>query len=346
MYKKFDWNGPKNKAISIWNDFDLEQSITERFSDIVTQYPNKSAIYDIDNSLTYKELYNLIAIISYKIKSKKSNVIGIYLPTGSLFIASMIASLSQGIPYIPLDINLSNELINIIISDSKIDLIITDSLRLNTNQVLLSKEVINLDSDIEFRSIYFNNSQIEDKSKFNNVACIIYTSGTTGNTKGVYQSNRILLKDIMDYTQSIHINENDVLTWFYSPSVGGAIRDIYGAILNGAALVVMNPKSMSISKMLERIQNFKVTIFHAIPSLLRIFLNYEGVAKYLKSVRIVYIAGDKFFTDEISKVFEIFPPNCIIYNGIGATEPPSTASKWSSVRCPRTRTWKPSWPNA
>jgi len=328
MYKEFDWNGPKNQEISIWNDFDLERSITERFSDIVKQYPNKSVIYDIDNSLNYKELYNLIAIISYKIKSKKSNVIGIYLPTGSLFIASMIASLSQGIPYIPLDINLSNELINTIISDSNIDLIITDNNNLNNNQFFLSKEVINLDFDIDFSSIYFNNYKIENKGKFNNVACIIYTSGTTGNTKGVYQSNRILLKDIMDYTQSIHINENDVLSWFYSPSVGGAIRDIYGAILNGASLVVMNPKSMSISKMLERAYNFKVTIFHAIPSLLRIFLNYEGVSKYFNSVRIVYIAGDKFFTDEISKVFDIFPQTCIIYNGIGATECTTLYCQW------------------
>jgi fengycin family lipopeptide synthetase E len=328
MNKEYDWNGPIDESFSMWDESDLHRSILDRFLKIIEQYPNNIAIYDEYNSISYKDLYNLSCQISHQIQSKKFSVIGIYLPAGSLSIASMIASLSQGIPYIPLDINLSGELISSIISDSKIDLIITDSPHLNNNQELLSKEVINLDTDIEFISFVSNNYQIEDKSKFNNVACIIYTSGTTGNTKGVYQSNRILLKDIMDYTRSIHINENDVLSWFYSPSVGGAIRDIYGAILNGASLVVMNPKSMTISKMLERTQNFKVTIFHAIPSLLRVFLNHENLSKYIKSVRIVYIAGDKFFADEIAKVFEVFPPNCIIYNGIGATECTTLYCQW------------------
>ena len=61
------------------------------------------------------------------------------------------------------------------------------------------------------------------------LAYILYTSGSTGRPKGVVQDQRGLLHDVMQYVNSVHLDAGDRLTQLYSPSVNGAIRDIYGA---------------------------------------------------------------------------------------------------------------------
>lgn len=71
MHKEYNWNGPQDEPISAWDESDLYKSILDRFAKIVEQYPNKMAVYDVCNSLSYKDLFLLTCTISERIKSKK-----------------------------------------------------------------------------------------------------------------------------------------------------------------------------------------------------------------------------------------------------------------------------------
>src|SRR5262249_4806569 len=72
------------------------------------------------------------------------------------------------------------------------------------------------------------------------LAYVIYTSGSTGTPKGVMQNHRNVLHRVMTYTNSVRICANDRVALLYSYSSGGSVRDIFGALLNGATLLPFN----------------------------------------------------------------------------------------------------------
>jgi len=68
-------------------------------------------------------------------------------------------------------------------------------------------------------------------------ADIYYTSGTTGRPKGVVDSHRNVLHNVMRYTNSLGVDRDDRLTLLQSPGFSGAVSSMFGALLNGAALL-------------------------------------------------------------------------------------------------------------
>ncbi len=326
MKKGLDFNGPQNIDFNKWKYNDLNQSIFERFKSICLEYPENIAVYDKNDIYTYKDLMRITLNISKQIELFKPKVIGIYLNNGADSIISMFSSLKLGIPYIPLDCGSSNEYIEKIIKHSGIDLIISDEANYKKNSAIDNINVF-LISEVNCEN-QEGGSEILCKSNQDSIATIIYTSGTTGLIKGVYQSHQILLHDIMQYSNSIHISSNDKFTLIYQLHVGGAIRDIFGALLNGASLICLSPIENSLREISELIYKHKVTIFHAIPHLLRVFINSGFFKKLFSTVRIVYIAGDKFYTKDLVQLFDTFPEDILIYNGIGATECTTLYCQW------------------
>ncbi|MCH7508010.1 MAG: AMP-binding protein, partial [Proteobacteria bacterium] len=68
------------------------------------------------------------------------------------------------------------------------------------------------------------------------LAYIIYTSGSTGQPKGVFDNHRNLLHHIMSITNEFHLGMEDRQTLLRSHGFNGAVRDIFGSLLNGASV--------------------------------------------------------------------------------------------------------------
>ena len=70
----------------------------------------------------------------------------------------------------------------------------------------------------------------------------------------------ILLHDIRSYGETIRLQADDVLTWLYPPQTGGAVRDLFGALLHGAELVVMDPGSLGLGGIARTVQQVMITL--------------------------------------------------------------------------------------
>jgi long-subunit acyl-CoA synthetase (AMP-forming) len=68
------------------------------------------------------------------------------------------------------------------------------------------------------------------------VACIIYTSGSTGAPKGVFQSHRGLLHDVMEAIHVSALSPQDRVALFYPPSVIAGLRTMLSALASGAGV--------------------------------------------------------------------------------------------------------------
>lgn len=309
-------------SINTWDLSELNATVFSRFSKFAEAQPNHLAVVSTTRHWTYAEILDLALQVAAHLETDSPAPIGVLLPAGGRLAAGFLGALAAGRPYVPLDPSFPPERNRLILQQAGITSVISDG----KNQHLL----LTIANDINFIDIdtLENRKPSLLSSHAESVAYIIYTSGSTGQPKGVYQHQRGLLHDIYQFSHALHINTNDKLTWLYSPSVNGAIRDIYGALLNGATLYAFNVREIGLHKLANLIEQAEITIFHAIPPLLRAFLQSSPAFQSLVSVRVAYISGDRLFASDVDSFYRYFPRTTRIYNGIGSTECATLYRHW------------------
>ena len=175
-----------------------EESWIELFNTALEKFPNKIAVIDSEEKITYAELNRRANILSqiFKEKGIKKNGI-VILDTGrnASFIIGILACFKSNCAYLPVALNTPEEKLNFIIRDSNASLLFSNK---KTDTIICV-------SPNELENYSFEEKNISISLKKNDTAYIIYTSGTTGRPKGVVISHGALL----NYTKGL---KNEVKT--------------------------------------------------------------------------------------------------------------------------------------
>jgi amino acid adenylation domain-containing protein len=170
---------------------------------------------------------------------------------------------------------------------------------------------------ISFESFYSESATESD------LAYILYTSGSTSATpKGVMQTRGGLLGQIENYTENLNITEQDHFLQLAPLTHDQAMVDIYGALLNGAAVhfVDMNLKTLNFQTLRDFIAQHQISIFSSIPSVFSlIFEDVENDTSF-PHLRIVTLGGEAVKIDHVRLYQKVVQPHCLFINGYGATE--------------------------
>jgi acyl-coenzyme A synthetase/AMP-(fatty) acid ligase/acyl carrier protein len=123
------------------------------------------------------------------------------------------------------------------------------------------------------------------------------------------------------YTNALHIHPDDRLTLLSSYSFDAAKMDIYGALLNGAALYPFNiKKEANLNRLAHWLRDEKITIYHSIPTLYRHFTETLGADDQFPGLRFIVMGGEAVYQRDIEKYRKYSPGNCLFINGLGPTE--------------------------
>ena len=301
----------------------IDSNVFQHLEEISKKHPQKIALNDGENILTYHDVLSQTKRIAKNIHyaGENNDPVIILLENNAFFICAMLACLAEGRGYIPLDAAFSFERNNQIINHCESKIIISQVELFKEYELDSSFQLIELSKDItENDSFNFPNNP-------DNLAYIIYTSGSTGKPKGVFQNQRNLLHDVKQYINIAQIVEADNMSLLYSPSVNGAIRDIYGALLSGATLFINNLQKNSLASLPRFIKDNKLTIYHSIPSIFRTGISHQAV-EHFQTIRLIYLAGDKIFSNDIEIYKQLFSDACKVYIGIGSTENATIYRQW------------------
>jgi fengycin family lipopeptide synthetase E len=301
----------------------IDATILEHFEEIALKYPQKIALNDGENKLTYHEVLLHTNSISKNIhlSGESKEPVIILLENNVFFICAMLACLAEGRGYIPLDFGFAYERNKQIISHCQSRVIISKSSLVRKYNLDTTFQLIELNSQLTESPTHNYQSTPDD------LAYILYTSGSTGQPKGVFQNQRNLLHDVMQYINVAEITAEDNLSLLYSPSVSGAIRDIYGALLTGATLYINNLQKHGVASIPNFIEENKLTIYHSIPSIFRTGLTCQTLPSF-NTVRLIYLAGDKIFKQDVDLYKHFFSDACKLYVGIGSTENATIYRQW------------------
>ena len=311
---------PTGKFVEFTKE-EIEQSIPARFEKIVRTYPDRLALKARNFWWTYQALNQSANRIAHAILNgctQGTEPIALLLEPGASPVVAMIGVLKAGKTYVPLDPHYPRSRLQFMLQDCRARVVVTDSQNYSFARELApdTSELINIDKlDSSLPTDDPDSSRSPDS-----LAYIMYTSGSTGQPKGVMQTDRNVLHEIMNYTNAAGICHDDRLLLVSSPSFGDAVRTIYSSLLNGACLCPLNIKERGFGALVDCVRQEKLTVYRSVPTVFRQFVSGLTGREVFPNLRLVYLAGDTVFKKDVELYKKHFADGCILINGLGSTE--------------------------
>jgi amino acid adenylation domain-containing protein len=310
---------PDNAFIEFKHE-EIEQSIAERFTRQAAMYPRRIAVKSRNYHWTYKDLDRAVSDVAQSILCRRGpgeERIALLFEHDAPMIAGMLGALQAGKTYVPLDPHHPTERLRQIVEHSE-----ATALLINSKNLALARELatdgvqlINIDS-VESAATRIDLPAIEP----DRLAYILYTSGSTGQPKGVMQNHRNVLHYIRAYTNNLHLNADDRLTLLSSYCFDASVMDLYGALLNGATLCLIDIKEEGLAGLSQRLIDEEITVYHSTPTVYRYFVNTLNGNTNFPNVRLIVLGGEEVKRTDVDLYKEHFSDNCIFVNGLGPTE--------------------------
>ena len=300
---------------------EIEQSISNRFEHQVEKYSNRLAVSCAATSLTYNNLNrnaNRIAHAILACRSEEQEPVAFLLGQGTPAIATILGILKAGKFYLPLDPSYPADWLVAILNDAHCSLIVTNNANLRSALTLdyEAECIINID-DLDPNLPDYNPGLLVSPDA---LAHLYYTSGSTGHPKGVVQNHRHALHQIMTYTNGLRLSADDRCTLLHSHGFSASRLDIFGPLLNGAAVLPFSLVTQGVLRLSPWLREEEVTIFHWVPSAFRHFLGNVSGSEQFSSIRWVILGSEPVTARDVELFKKHFSASCTLANRYGTTE--------------------------
>ncbi|WP_354492253.1 AMP-binding protein [Mesorhizobium robiniae] len=298
-------------------------AVFDHLRNVTRQYPDKLAISDGTNRLTYSELFRAVEMLSHRIAATvpDGQAVGILQANSIWYPVAMLASMAVGRPSVPLNTRDPGSRTNEIVAAARLSAIIGDG---NVRPAALTQEAhwIDVTTSVapQAQPIHQSRSVSVDAP-----AIVLYTSGSTGRPKGIVNSQRSLLWRVQQYVDACHINSDDVFLPLTGPATIAGCREVLAALLTGATLHLLEVEAVGLRAVRGRVKSEGVTITYLVPALLRALMA-DKPADAFRSLRVARIGGEKVSWTDIALLRKAVSKTCLIQIGYSSTE--TTGSQW------------------
>lgn len=276
-------------------------------------FPEKNEVmsYGCVNRLTNQYARLILSLIN------KGTHIGILVQDPLMFILMIVSSFKANCPYVPLNEEWPSDYRNYIISDSKVQCIITD-FNSDFNSLNNNDKIININLN-EVKLVDYEEKNLDFYPLELDVFNIIYTSGSTGQPKGVYISQRGISNFALWARNEFEYNIDEITMQCNSKSFDAFGANLFPQMISGSSIVVLSEKlRKNLPKLSNIISNYAVTNFALVPSMLRGIMKGAPSCNF-NSVKFVILGGEHISKDLLMLCKEKMS-DAIIINQYGTTE--------------------------
>ncbi|KIL28530.1 hypothetical protein B4133_0354 [Bacillus altitudinis] len=311
----------KQRMLEEWNAPELEHDqlyLTKWFEHNVRKQPNAVALSAGDHTMTYAELNeqaNRLARHLQKNGVGHQTVTAILAERAPELIVSLLAVLKAGATYVPIDPDYPESRIQYMLKDSGATHLLTHSSFISQTRSLAFDGTYLFADDQEILLMSSENLPLE--AGLDDTAYIMYTSGTTGQPKGIMTTHSNIAR-VVKNTNYLTILETDTLLSLSNSVFDGFTFDVYGALLNGAKLVLPQKETiLDMGKLTELIKGEHISVMF-VPTALFHLLVDEGT-DWMRGVRKVLFGGERASVQHVRKAFDVMGKGRLL-NVYGPTE--------------------------
>ncbi len=314
-----------------WNNtrtaYPRDASIHELFEAQVEAAPDAMAVIFENQRLTYRQLNQHANQFAHYLKKQGVGpdvLVSICAERSIEMIIAMLGILKVGGACVPLDPTYPTERLAFMLEDTKTRFLLTEHRFMDRFPGSHTK-IIFLD-DPHPEVVETNPPQSHPQSE--SLAYVFYTSGSEGRPKGVCIPHRAINRLVRN-TNFVQIVSSDCVAQISNASFDGATFEIWGALLNGARLVMISrDTALSPRELAEQIQGHGITTMFLTTSLFNeLALQAPSMFRALKHL---VIGGEAADPKSVSLVLRSQAPQRLI-NGYGPTEA-TTFATWYEMK--------------
>jgi amino acid adenylation domain-containing protein len=235
--------GERRQLLFEWNatgaEYPEDACVQELFEAQVARSPDATALVCDGEALSYRELNrraNQLADHLQGLGVGPEVLVGICVERSVEMVVGLLGILKAGGAYVPLDPGYPQERLAFMLADAQAAVLLTQQ-RLVERFPAHGAHVVCIDADWELIARGREDNPIRMATP-DNLAYVMYTSGSTGRPKGVAVAHRAVTRLVLN-TDYVTISPADVLAQASNASFDAATFEIWGALLNGARLVVI-----------------------------------------------------------------------------------------------------------
>jgi amino acid adenylation domain-containing protein len=304
-----------------------EACVQQLFEEQAERTPDAPALSFEGQQLSYGELNaraNQLAHYLRTIGVGAEVPVGICVERSVEMIVGLLAILKAGGAYVPLDPAYPRERLSFMLDDAGVAVLLTQQHLLERLPTHWAYTVC-VDADWETIAGAPNENPARNVLP-ESLAYIIYTSGSTGTPKGVSVSHRAIttLAASRDFAR---LDSTDVLLQLAPLAFDASTFEIWGALLNGARLVVFPPVPPTLDALGETLRRQRITTLWLTAGLFHLMVDERP--DDLAAVRQMLAGGDVLSVSHVRKFLERaggVNAGAVLVNGYGPTECTTFAS--------------------
>ncbi len=296
-------------------DYPKDRGIPGLFQQQVSSRPDSIAVQHGSQQLTYAQLNDRANRLAHYLVAQgisRDEFIALYFTPSIDMVTAILAVLKTGCAYVPLDPENPVDRNKGILNDSAAALLLSvSSLSVPEDwpAQLLAIDALDLQG--------YTSSNPDIAVTGDDLVYAMYTSGTTGRPKGTLLRQKSIIR-VVCKTNFLSLDESDVCLLLSSYAFDGCVLDLYGALLNGGRLVLIDKTDMfDLNRLGNIIQQQGITSLFATTSLFNVLVDNQ--LKCLTGVRQIMFGGEAASSKHINKAFAVLGPGRLI-NGYGPTE--------------------------
>lgn len=325
----------KRRLLQEWNetfrDYPSSSCLHNVFEKQVEKTPDALALCYNNVAMSYEELNSRANKLGHYLQKNgvgPETLVGVFMERSVEMVVALYGILKAGGAYVPLDPSFPEDRLNYMMEDTRLTIVLTQQ-HLQTRLPKVAINPISLDSLwflIESEPEYNVKSDVTEE----NLAYVLYTSGSTGRPKGAMNQHNAICNRLYWMQEEFQLTCDDRVMQKTPYSFDVSVWEFFWPLQVGATLIIAPPDSHYDPTLLVKlIDKYEITTIHFVPSMLQLFLDYEGVRGKCRSLKFIVCSGEALSLDHQKKVFSCFDESRTqLYNLYGPTEAAVDVTSW------------------
>ena len=303
---------------------DMIENVLYYLENSAKNYPNKIAIREMEQTISYEELLQSSEKIGTALSSFEllGQPVGVYMEKGIQALCAFFGIVEAGGFYCMLNTELPDARLAQIQEVLRTKVVVTtEELREKAEELFVGCTVCVVDELCKTAQDKALLQKIRERMVDTNPLYINFTSGSTGVPKGIVVAHRSVIDFIEHFTEIFGIDETDIIANQAPFDFDVSVKDIYSALKKGATLVVVPRAYFSApAKLMDYLCDNQVTTMTWAVSALCLITTFHGLEyRTPTTLKRVLFSGEVMPFKCICQ-WQKYLPNVMYVNLYGPTE--------------------------